>query len=179
MGKFGRGTPHYKRGIWYKLLIDTLNSFKKRYPHLEVYLELGEAVGWQTGVLVTTVLDIVKNKIDIAVVDSSAEAHMPDTIIMPYKAEIRGASSNPEEKEFRYRIAGNTCLAGDIMGDYSFDKPLKVGDKIIFEDQIHYTMVKATTFNGIKLPSIAIKREDGEIEVVKSLDMRILRGGCK
>jgi carboxynorspermidine decarboxylase len=91
---------------------------------------------------------------------------MPDTIIMPYRAEVRGAGE-AGEKPYTYRLGGNTCLAGDIMGDYSFDTPLKVGDKIIFEDQMHYTMVKATTFNGIKLPSIAIEHLDGNIEVVR------------
>ncbi|HIP55436.1 MAG TPA: carboxynorspermidine decarboxylase, partial [Arcobacter sp.] len=96
----------------------------------------------------------------------SAECHMPDTLAMPYKADIRGASSNPSEKKYSYRLAGNTCLAGDILGDYSFDKKLVVGDKIILEDMIHYTMVKTTTFNGINLPSIAIKKANGNIEVV-------------
>jgi carboxynorspermidine decarboxylase len=91
---------------------------------------------------------------------------MPDTILMPYRAEVRGAKK-AGEKKYTYRLAGNTCLAGDIMGDYSFDTPLKVGDKIIFEDQIHYTIVKNTTFNGIKLPDLAILKEDGILEVVK------------
>ncbi len=98
--------------------------------------------------------------------DTSSEAHMPDTIIMPYRAEIRGAKEAFINK-YTYKLGGNTCLAGDIMGDYSFNKPLKVGDKIIFEDQIHYTMVKATTFNGIKLPSIAILRKNGNLEIVR------------
>jgi len=87
---------------------------------------------------------------------------------MPYKADIRGASSNPNEKQYRYKLCGNTCLAGDIIGDYSFDKQLKIGDKIILEDMIHYTMVKTTTFNGINLPSIAIKRVNGDIEIVSN-----------
>ncbi len=91
---------------------------------------------------------------------------MPDTIIMPYRAEVRGAAQ-AGTKAHTYRLAGNTCLAGDIMGDYSFDTPLQIGDKIIFEDQMHYTMVKATTFNGIKLPAIAIQRLDGHIDVVR------------
>lgn len=91
---------------------------------------------------------------------------MPDTIIMPYRAEVVGAAE-ANKKAYTYRLTGNTCLAGDIMGDYSFDKPLNIGDKVIFIDQIHYTMVKATTFNGIKLPSIAIQRLNGEIEVVR------------
>lgn len=140
-------------------LIALLKAFKQRYPHLEVYLEPGEAVGWQTGYLVATVLDIVDNGMKIAVLDTSAEAHMPDTLAMPYRADIRNADL-PNKKKHTFRLAGNTCLAGDIIGDYSFDKPLEVGDKIILEDMIHYTMVKTTTFNGIKLPSIAIKKED-------------------
>ncbi|MBD3793884.1 MAG: carboxynorspermidine decarboxylase [Campylobacterales bacterium] len=148
-------------------LITLLQNFKAKYPHLTVYLEPGEAVGWQTGTLVTTVLDIVHNGINIAILDTSSEAHMPDTIIMPYRADVRG-SAKSGEKPYTYRLGGNTCLAGDIMGDYSFDQPLQIGDKIIFEDQMHYTMVKATTFNGVPLPSIAIQRQDGTIEVVKT-----------
>ena len=151
-------------------LIRTLKEFKKRYPHLKVYLEPGEAVGWKTGYLEATVLDIVHNGIDIAILDTSAECHMPDTLAMPYKAEIRGASSDPKEKKYSYRLGGNTCLAGDIIGDYSFDTPLKIGDKIILEDMIHYTMVKTTTFNGINLPSVAIKREDGNFDVIRDYD---------
>lgn len=162
---FGGGHHITRKAYDVAKLIKLIQDFKSRYD-VQVYLELGEAVGWQTGVLVTTVLDIVHNDIDIAILDTSAEAHMPDTIIMPYRAEVRGAEK-VGEKAHTYRLAGNTCLAGDIMGDYSFDAPLKVGDKIIFEDQIHYTIVKNTTFNGIKLPNLAIQKEDGTIEVVK------------
>ena len=140
-------------------LIKLLKDFKSRYPHLEVYMEPGEAVGWQTGYLMATVLDIVENGMKIAILDTSAEAHMPDTLAMPYRAAIRN-SGEAGIKEYDYRLGGNTCLAGDIIGDYSFDEPLKVGDRIILEDMIHYTMVKTTTFNGIKLPSIAIKKSD-------------------
>ena len=140
-------------------LIKLLKAFKQRYPHLQLYLEPGEAVGWQTGFLMATVLDIVDNGMKIAILDTSAEAHMPDTLAMPYKADIRN-SGESGEKKYTYRLGGNTCLAGDIIGDYSFDEPLNVGDKIILEDMIHYTMVKTTTFNGIKLPSIAIKKGD-------------------
>ncbi|MBD3841963.1 MAG: carboxynorspermidine decarboxylase [Campylobacterales bacterium] len=149
-------------------LIKLLQNFKSRYPHLKVYLEPGEAVGWQTGYLEATVLDIVHNGMDICILDTSAECHMPDTLAMPYKATIRGASSNPNEKQYKYRFGGNTCLAGDIIGDYSFDKPLQIGDKIILEDMIHYTMVKTTTFNGINLPSIAIKKKDGNFKIIKN-----------
>ncbi|MGM0520078.1 MAG: carboxynorspermidine decarboxylase [Campylobacterota bacterium] len=148
-------------------LIEVLKSFKKRYPHLKVYLEPGEAVGWQTGYLVASVLDIVKNDKQIAILDTSAEAHMPDTLAMPYRPDVRDAAVE-NEKKYSYRLAGNTCLAGDIIGDYSFDKPLKVGDKIILEDMIHYTMVKTTTFNGIKLPSIIIKKQNGCYQTVNS-----------
>jgi carboxynorspermidine decarboxylase len=147
-------------------LIDVIKNFKDKYK-VEVYLEVGEAVGWQCGFLVATVLDIVHNGVDIAILDTSAEAHMPDTILMPYKAKVRDASE-PNEKKYNYRLAGNTCLAGDVMGDYSFDKKLEIGDKIIFEDQIHYTFVKNTTFNGINLPSLVILRENNSIDVVKN-----------
>ncbi len=148
-------------------LIKLLSQFKTKYPHLQIYLEPGEAIGWQTGYLISTVLDIVSNGIDIAILDSSAEAHMPDTLAMPYKADIRGASKDPNKKPYKYRLAGNSCLAGDIMGDYSFNHKLQIGDKIIFEDMIHYTMVKTTTFNGINLPSIALKNND-QITIVST-----------
>ena len=148
-------------------LINLLKDFKARYPHLEVYMEPGEAIGWQTGYLVATVLDIVNNGMDLAILDTSAEAHMPDTLARPYRAMIRN-SAVAFEKKYTYRLGGNTCLAGDIIGDYSFDEPLKVVDKIILEDMIHYTMVKTTTFNGIKLPSIIIKNKDNSYKVIKN-----------
>ena len=148
-------------------LIQLLIDFKKRYPHLEVYLEPGEAVGWQTGYLIATVLDIVENGMDIAILDTSAEAHMPDTLAMPYRPDVRD-SALLNEKKYNYKLAGNTCLAGDVIGDYSFDKPLNVGDKIILEDMIHYTMVKTTTFNGIKLPSIVLKKNNGCYQIVNN-----------
>ena len=147
-------------------LIEVIRDFKKRHNNVEVYLEPGEAVGWQTGPLVATVLDIVHNGMDIAILDISAEAHMPDTLAMPYRAEVRDAAETGK-KNYTYRLGGNTCLAGDIMGDYAFDAPLQVGDQIVFEDQIHYTFVKNTTFNGVQLPSLAILRKNGEMDVVK------------
>ena len=150
-------------------LITVLKNFKSKYPHLTIYMEPGEAVGWQTGYLEATVLDIVHNGMDIAILDTSAECHMPDTLAMPYKAQIRDAAE-PFEKVYTYRLGGNTCLAGDIIGDYSFDKKLEVGDKIILEDMIHYTMVKTTTFNGINLPSIAIKKPDGSFKIIRNYD---------
>jgi len=163
---FGGGHHITREGYDTQKLIELIKDFKKKYD-VEVYLEPGEAIGWETGPLITTVLDIVHNGMDIAILDSSAEAHMPDTIIMPYRAEVRN-SGKAGEKAHTYRLAGNTCLAGDIMGDYSFDAPLSIGDKVIFEDQMHYTMVKATTFNGVKLPSIAIQRLDGTVDVVRN-----------
>jgi len=162
---FGGGHHITRKGYDIEKLITLIRRFKEKYD-VNVYLEPGEAIGWETGPLIATVLDIVHNGIDIAILDTSAEAHMPDTIIMPYRVEVRGAGE-AGEKPYTYRLGGNTCLAGDIMGDYSFDTPLKVGDRIIFEDQMHYTMVKATTFNGIQLPSIAIERVDGTIEVIR------------
>jgi len=162
---FGGGHHITREGYDTQKLITLIKNFKEKHE-VEVYLEPGEAIGWQTGPLITTVLDIVHNGIDIAILDASAEAHMPDTIIMPYRADVRD-SGESGEKAYTYRLAGNTCLAGDIMGDYSFDRPLKIGEKIMFEDQMHYTMVKATTFNGVKLPSIAIKRTDGSIDVIR------------
>ena len=162
---FGGGHHITRKGYDREKLVRLIKNFKEKYD-VEVYLEPGEAIGWETGSLVTTVLDIVDNGLKIAILDSSAEAHMPDTIIMPYRAEVRGAGE-AGEKKYTYRLAGNTCLAGDIMGDYSFDAPLKIGDKVIFEDQMHYTMVKATTFNGVKLPSIVIEKDDGSVEVLR------------
>ena len=167
---FGGGHHITRKGYDVEKLIKLIQDFKTKYD-VEVYLEPGEAIGWETGTLITTVLDIVHNGMDIAILDSSAEAHMPDTIIMPYHAEVLGAAE-ANKKAHTYRLAGNTCLAGDIMGDYSFDTPLSIGDKIIFEDQMHYTMVKATTFNGVKLPSIAIQRANGNIEVVRKFGYR-------
>lgn len=144
-------------------LIHVLKTFKAKYPHLKIILEPGSAVGWQTGFLKSTVLDIVHSAgIDVAILDVSFAAHMPDTLEMPYKPRIRSASSEPESGKPTYRFGGMTCLAGDYYGDYSFDKPLEIGDSIIFEDMIHYTMVKTTTFNGVNLPDIGMIKSDGE-----------------
>ena len=162
---FGGGHHITKEGYDVEKLIRIIKAFREKYD-VEVYLEPGEAVGWQTGFLVATVLDVFHNGMDVAILDTSAEAHMPDTLAMPYRADVRG-SGEAGEKPYTYRLGGNTCLAGDIMGDYSFDMPLKAGDKVIFEDQIHYTFVKNTTFNGIKLPSLAIYRKDWTLDVVK------------
>ncbi len=163
---FGGGHHITREDYDVERLIAVIQEFRARHKGVAVYLEPGEAVGWQTGPLVASVLDIVHNGIDIAILDVSAEAHMPDTLAMPYRAEVRGAGK-PGEKPYTYRLAGNTCLAGDIMGDYSFDTPLKIGEKILFEDQIHYTMVKSTTFNGVVHPSIAIWTKENRLKIVR------------
>ncbi|MFA5394154.1 MAG: carboxynorspermidine decarboxylase [Candidatus Ratteibacteria bacterium] len=133
-----------------------VKSFRKRYG-CRVYLEPGEAIALNTGVLVAQVLDIVRNEMEIAVLDTSAAAHMPDVLEMPYRPKIVNAG-NPGEYPYTYRLAGLTCLAGDVIGDYSFRKPLRIGAKLIFLDMAHYTMVKNNTFNGVRLPSIACYR---------------------
>jgi len=133
---------------------------------VQVYLEPGEAVALNTGYLVSTVLDTIENGMHLAILDTSAACHMPDVLEMPYRPHIIGAGL-PNEKTYTYRLGGPTCLAGDIIGDYSFDAPLKEGDKLIFCDMAHYTMVKNNTFNGIGLPDICLLHEDGTIETVK------------
>lgn len=162
---FGGGHHITRKDYDRERLICIIKEFCEKY-NVNVYLEPGEAVGWETGYLISSVLDTFKNGMNVAILDTSAEAHMPDTLSMPYRAAVRNAGE-VNEKKYSYRLGGNTCLAGDIMGDYSFDTPLEVGDKIIFEDQIHYTFVKNTTFNGIKLPSLMIKRKSGELELIK------------
>ena len=164
---FGGGHHITRKDYDVDRLIEVIKAFKARHNNIEVYLEPGEAVGWQTGELVSTVLDTFHNGMDVAILDTSAEAHMPDTLAMPYRAEVRGAGA-AGEKVYTYRLGGNTCLAGDIMGDYSFDKPLAIGDKIIFEDQIHYTFVKNTTFNGINLPALVLIHTEDKVEIVKT-----------
>lgn len=162
---FGGGHHITKEGYDVERLIRVVKAFKARWG-TEVYLEPGEAVGWRTGPLVSSVVDIVRNGMDIAILDTSATAHMPDTLEMPYRPEVRGAGE-PGEKAHTYKLGGLTCLAGDVIGDYSFDRPLAVGDKLVFEDMIHYTIVKNTTFNGVPLPSLCIWTADGTLKVVR------------
>lgn len=146
-------------------LVQSILFIKEKYG-VEVYLEPGEAVALNTGYLVSTVLDIVKNGMNIAVLDSSAACHMPDVLEMPYRPEIIGAAK-PGEYDYTYRLGGPTCLAGDVIGDYSFKEPLKSGDKIVFCDMAHYTMVKNNTFNGINLPSIGMFDETDGFQMVR------------
>jgi carboxynorspermidine decarboxylase len=134
-------------------LLAVIGRFQDRWKK-QLYLEPGEAIALGAGVLVSSVMDIFHNGMDIAILDTSATAHMPDTLEMPYRPIIVG-SGEPGAKPHTYRLGGMTCLAGDVIGDYSFDRPLAVGDKLVFLDMAHYTMVKTTTFNGVRLPSIA------------------------
>ncbi len=164
---FGGGHHITREDYDVEHLIKLINDFRGRYNNIPVYLEPGEAIGLHTGVLVATVLDIVDNGKKIAILDTSKEAHMLDSVIMPYKVTVRGGDE-PGVKKHEFRLTGNSCLAGDVIGDYSFDTPLEIGDKIIFEDMIHYTMVKTTTFNGVNLPDIAILRKDGKLDVIKT-----------
>ena len=151
-------------------LIDVLRRFKSKYPHLNVILEPGSAVAWQTGVLTSVVLDIVENKgIKTLMMDTSFTAHMPDCLEMPYRPKISGATDLVEGKP-TYRIGGTSCLSGDYMDFYSFEKPVNIGDVLVFEDMIHYTMVKTTMFNGVHHPDIVILRENGEAEVVRRFE---------
>ena len=146
-------------------LINLVNYLKKKYQ-LKVIFEPGEAIVLNTGYLVTEVLDIIKNEKDIAIINSSASAHMPDVIEMPYRPTII-ESGLPNQKKHSYSIGGQTCLSGDFIGDYSFDETLEVGDPVIFEDMAQYTIVKNTTFNGLNLPSIALLTEENEIQFIK------------
>lgn len=134
------------------LLCDTINIFRQKYD-VEVYLEPGEAVVLNGGFFVTSVLDLMANEMDIAIVDSSAETHLPDVLAMPYRPELPG-SGKPGELPHTYRLGGISCLAGDIIGDYSFPAPLRCGDRLVFTDMALYTFVKNTTFNGVELPAI-------------------------
>lgn len=148
-------------------LIDILRGFKMRHPNLRMILEPGSAFTWQTGVLVATVEDIVRNGgINTAMLNVSFACHMPDTLEMPYKPSIIGAHE-PCDNEVKWRMGGNCCLAGDYKGDWAFDREPQVGDMIVLEDMIHYTMVKTTMFNGVSHPAIAIMRCDGNLEIVR------------
>ena len=151
-----------------ELLINIVKYLKEKY-NVEVYIEPGEAVVLNAGYLVSEVLEIVNNGIDIAILDTSAACHMPDVIEMPYRPPVK-YSGKPKEKKYTYRFAGGTCLAGDVMGDYSFDKPLNEGEKVIFEDMALYTMVKTNTFNGMPLPQIVLEKTDGTLQLIKSFD---------
>lgn len=170
---FGGGHHITRDDYDIEILIDCISRMQEKYG-LVIYLEPGEAVALNAGFLVSTVLDVVKNGMNIAILDTSAACHMPDVLEMPYRPEIIGAGL-ADEKEYTYRLGGPTCLAGDIIGDYSFDQPLQVGDRLIFCDMAIYSMVKNNTFNGMNLPNIAIKRDE-EIHIVKSFGYLDFKG---
>ena len=162
----GGGHLMTKKGYDTAHLIRLLQNFKEKWG-VDIILEPGSAIAWETGVLVSTVLDIHESRgIKTAITDISFTGHMPDTLEMPYRPRITGAT-DPVPGKPTYRIGGVSCLSGDYMKEYSFGKELQVGDRLIFEDMIHYTMVKTTTFNGVRHPDICILRENGELEVVK------------
>jgi carboxynorspermidine decarboxylase len=161
---FGGGHHITRADYDMDLLCKLINDFKAKYG-VQVILEPGEAVALNAGVLITTVLDVVQNAGEIAILDCSCTCHMPDVLEMPYRPNIAGAGASGEKK-YTYRLAGMSCLAGDVIGDYSFDQPLQPGDRLIFEDMAHYTMVKTSMFNGIQHPSIAIQRGD-KVEIVR------------
>ncbi len=163
---FGGGHHITRKDYDIETLIRSILYFKEKYG-VQIYLEPGEAVALNTGYLVCSVLDIVKNNMEVAILDTSAACHMPDVLEMPYRPQIIGAGE-PGEFGFTYRLGGNTCLAGDVIGDYSFEKPLKAGDRLIFCDMAHYTMVKNNTFNGVNLPSIVLYSEKKGSRTVRS-----------
>ena len=163
---FGGGHHITRPDYQTEALATCVREFASRYD-VQVYLEPGEAVAIGTGVLVTEVLDLGWNELDQAILDTSATCHMPDVLEMPYRADILGAGE-PGELPHTYRLGGLTCLAGDVMGDYSFAQPLQIGQRLVFGDMAHYTMVKTSTFNGTKLPAIALWNSDsGELELVR------------
>lgn len=177
---FGGGHHITRKNYNLGLLNSIILDFKARYEGVEVFLEPGEAVGWQCGFLISEVIDIVYNDGPIAILDTSATAHMPDCLEMPYRPNVKKISRRNQEinmesdlgenvGKYRYRLGGPSCLAGDVIGDYSFSSELKIGDRILFEDMIHYTIVKNTTFNGIPLPSLGILQE-GKFKLIKQFD---------
>ncbi len=171
---FGGGHHITREGYDLDGLVALIRRFRERYG-VEVYLEPGEAVVIGTGLLVGEVLDVVHNQVDTAILDVSATCHMPDVLEMPYRPGIRGGG-DPGAKAHTYRLGGPSCLAGDVIGDWSFDGPLRPGDRLAFLDMAHYTMVKTTTFNGIQHPHLCTyEPETGELEVVRSFGYKDFR----
>ena len=172
---FGGGHLMTRKDYDVELLVNTLQDFHHRYPHLKVILEPGSAFAWQTGPLVAKVVDIVENYgVKTAIVNASFTCHMPDCLEMPYKPAIRHAETLEEDDiqtaktvPNTYRIGGNSCLSGDFLGLWQFDRELQIGETLIFEDMIHYTTVKTTMFNGIAHPSIGMLHEDGTFELFR------------
>ena len=166
---FGGGHHITREDYQVEALISRIKSFSERYG-VQVYLEPGEAIALNGGIFVAEVQDTLRNGMDLAVLDASATCHMPDVLEMPYRPRITG-SGEPNEKAYTYRLGGPSCLSGDVIGDYSFDQPLQIGERLMFEDMAIYTMVKNTTFNGIPLPAIVLANsETGQWRVVKAFD---------
>lgn len=176
---FGGGHHITREDYDIDLLIKIIKDFKAKY-NVDVYLEPGEAIGWKCGVLVGEVVDLIHNTFDIAITDLSAATHMPDCLEMPYTPKIRDSKiidlnnlqDLPKDFKYCYRLGSPSCLAGDIIGDYAFRDSLEIGDKIIIEDMIHYTIVKNNTFNGIPLPSLAILKKNGDFKIVKEFNYK-------
>lgn len=172
---FGGGHHITRADYDVELLCRLITDFKERHG-AEVYLEPGEAVALDAGYLIAAVLDIVEADLPVAILDTSAAAHMPDVIEMPYRPNVRGAGK-AGEKKYTYRLAGRSCLAGDVIGEYSFDNPLEIGEKLVFDDMAHYTMVKNTTFNGLVLPDIGVfDGTNGDFKIQKSFGYTDFKG---
>lgn len=171
---FGGGHHITRPGYDIPRLERCIRRFREKYG-LQIYLEPGEAVALNAGYLITTVLDITENDMPIAILDASAACHMPDVLEMPYRPPLKN-SGRTGEKAYSYRLGSQTCLAGDIIGEYSFDEPLKIGQRLIFEDMAIYSMVKNNTFNGMPLPAIAVLHENGAAEVIRSFGYEDFRG---
>lgn len=171
----GGGHLMTRKGYDIDHLVNLLKEFQQKYQ-LRIILEPGSAIAWQTGDLLSTVLDIVDNAgVKTAMLDVSFTAHMPDTLEMPYRPAVQGAS-DPQDGQQGYRLGGMSCLSGDYLDEYVFDQPLKVGDRVILKDMMHYTMVKTTTFNGVQHPSIVIYTKEGEIQVVREFTYEDFKG---
>ena len=167
----GGGHLMTREGYNIRHLEQVLGAFQGAYPNLDIILEPGSAWCWQTGDLEATVVDVVSNSgINTAIVDVSFACHMPDCLEMPYKPKITQALDEVDPSKPTYRMGGNSCLSGDYVGDWSFEKPLKIGDRITFEDMNHYTTVKTNMFNGVQHPSILFKRIDGSVEILREFD---------
>lgn len=163
----GGGHLMTRKGYDVELLVTSLVEFRKRHPNLQVILEPGSAFAWRAGDLVSTVQDIVeRDGIKTAMLDVSFACHMPDCLEMPYKPAIEGAT-DPVAGKPTYRMGGNSCLSGDYVGEWSFDEPLKVGDRVVFEDMAHYTTVKTTMFNGVTHPSMVLVYSNGQMDLLR------------
>jgi carboxynorspermidine decarboxylase len=172
----GGGHLMTRKGYDHQHLIQLLKNFRKKY-NVKVILEPGSAIAWETGVLVSTVQDIVEHKgVKTAILDVSFTAHMPDTLEMPYRPKIIDATDPNEKSNHLFRLGGVSCLAGDYMEAYDFDHDLQVGEKVIFLDMIHYTMVKTTMFNGVNHPAITIWRENDQLEIIRKFIYEDFKG---